>query len=122
VFAFVTARSAFAAGEATVVVIDRVLFEVLVSVLPLVALTELVRIVPLATVEATRTTTVNVTVVRMGKLGLEQRTVPAEPTAGVTQDQPAGGAAETKVVPGGRTSVTEAFGAAFGPRLRSWKV
>ena len=116
--AFVTARSAFAAGEATVVVIDTVLFEMFVSVLPLVALTELVRIVPLATVEGMPTTTVNVTVVK-AKLASEQRTVPDEPTAGVTQDQPVGGEAETKVVPGGRTSVTEAFGAAFGPRLRS---
>src|SRR5512143_1207948 len=119
--AFVTARSAFSAGDRTVVVIDTELFDVVVSVLPLVALTELVRIVPLATVEATRTTTVNVTAVK-ARLASEQRTVPDEPTAGVTQDQPGGGVAETKVVPGGRTSVTEAFGAAFGPRLRSWKV
>jgi hypothetical protein len=122
VSAFVTARSALAAGETTVVVIDTVLSEGLSSVLPRVALAELVRTVPLATVEATRTTTVKVTVVRVGKLEIEQRTVPDEPTGGVTHDQPAGGVAETKVVPGGRTSVTEAFGAASVPKFRSWNV
>jgi hypothetical protein len=94
---------------------DKVLLEAASSLLPLVVLTEFVRTVPLATVEATRTTRVKVTGVPVGKLEIEQRTVPDEPTGGVTHDQPPGGVAETKVVPGGRTSVTEVFGAVSGP-------
>ena len=118
---WVTATFALAAGEATVVAMATASSVGSTSVPPLVVVTALFRTVPFATVESTRTTTVKVTVVPVAKLGFEQRTVPAEPTGGVTQDQPAGGVAETNVVPGGRTSVTEAFEAVFGPWLRSAK-
>ncbi len=73
-------------------------------------------VVPLATVEGTCDTTVNVAEVDAFIVEVsEQDTVPLVPTAGGLHDHPEGVAIETNVVGGGSGRVTEALMPVLGP-------
>lgn len=72
--------------------------------------------VPCAVPALTFTPTVNVPAPG-ASLGFVQVMVPVAPTAGVTQDHPAGNETDWKVVFGGVTSVKLALVAALGPLL-----
>ena len=72
--------------------------------------------VPAMTEPSTATTSVNAALPTPSEEA-EQETAPPEPTAGVVQDQPPGLASETKVVPAGSVSASEADAALLGPAL-----
>jgi hypothetical protein len=105
-------------GEATTVVEAAVLLAVLgsVGVAETVAVLEMT--VPGAVPVLTLTTSGKLAPAPEATEGFVQLTVPAAPTAGVVQVQPAGtGAKDTKVVFVGMTSVNEAPVATAGPLL-----
>lgn len=70
--------------------------------------------VPAATSGPTATVSVNTALVTP-RLGFEHDTEPPEPTAGVVHDHPPGDDSDTKVVPAGSVSVSEADAALLGP-------
>ena len=72
--------------------------------------------VPAATPASTCTTKVNAAL-PIASEATEHETVPAAPTAGVVQIQPAGDASDTKVVPAGRVSARVTDAALLGPML-----
>src|SRR5690348_4448279 len=86
------------------------LSELFSTTLPeIVAVFEIV--VPDATVGLTVTTSVNEPLAPEASDGFVQVTVPLPPTAGVVQLQPPGVVIDVNVVPAGRRSVTDTFGA-----------
>jgi hypothetical protein len=66
---------------------------------------------------STATASVNTSLPAFAKVAMLHVTVPVPPTAGVTQDQPAGVASDWKVVPAGSGSVIVTVVESFGPLL-----
>ena len=64
----------------------------------------------------TSTTKVNTALVD-ARLAVEQSTVPLAPTAGVVQDQPAGGVSDANAVFAGIAVLSDTFAALLGPAL-----
>ena len=86
------------------------------SVVVVATVAVLERTVAAATEAPTFTTSVN-TALPGAKLALVHEMLPLAPTAGVVHDQPPAEASETKVVPAGRLSASDAAAALLGPAL-----
>src|SRR5882762_6554138 len=104
-------------GEATTVVVEAELFAVLGSEVSVVTPGEFVITVPGVVVVATCTTRGKLAVAPEASEPIVQVIVPALPTAGVVQLQPAGVGMDTNVVPVGITSVNVRVVAVAGPLL-----
>src|SRR2546423_450353 len=99
----------------TVVKAEAVLLLLLGSVVVVEAVAELVIVVPLGVLAATRTTIVKLGAAPAATVARVKVTLPMPPTAGAAVVQPAGAVAETKVVPAGRVSATLTPWASLGP-------
>jgi hypothetical protein len=106
----VTAR--FAAGAATTVRAEALLFNEFGSAVAVVALAEFVT--DPGNVGAV-ITSVNVPLAPLASVAMLAVTVPVPPTAGVVSVQPGDAVIEVKVVPAGRGSLIETFAAGSGP-------
>src|SRR5215217_7543449 len=93
-----TLDAAMSADAATVVLELPVLLPEFGSVVVLVAVAELLIVVPASTLAFTLVTITKVAVAPAGTVGLAKVTVPVPPTGGASVLQPAGAVAETKVV------------------------
>src|SRR5215213_12026557 len=99
----------------TVVLAEPVLLVGLESGVELVAVAELLMVLPARTFAPTWTTIVKLGAAPAVAVALAKETVPVPPTAGAVVVHPAGAVAETNVVPAGRVSERPTLCASLGP-------